>query len=76
VLCVAQHANSGVVGAHDHRPGRARGAGVGQRARGYASEDGEYRDGFRAVAAPVRDPAGGPIAALVTRGDTADPPIP
>jgi DNA-binding IclR family transcriptional regulator len=46
------------------------------RARGYASEDGEYRDGVRAVAAPVRDPAGGVIAALVARGDTAGPPIP
>jgi DNA-binding IclR family transcriptional regulator len=46
------------------------------RARGYASEDGGYRDGVRAVAAPVRDPAGGAIAALVARGDTAGPPIP
>jgi len=46
------------------------------RARGHASEDGEYRDGVRAVAAPVRDPAGGAIAALVARGDTAGPPIP
>jgi DNA-binding IclR family transcriptional regulator len=45
------------------------------RARGYASQDGEYRDGVRPVAAPVRDPAG-VIAALVARGDTAGPPIP
>jgi DNA-binding IclR family transcriptional regulator len=46
------------------------------RERGYASEDGEYRDGARAVAAPVRDPAGRVIAALIARGDTAVPPIP
>jgi DNA-binding IclR family transcriptional regulator len=76
VLCVAQHANGGVVGAHDHRPGRAEEQASAKRARGYASEDGEYRDGSGAVAAPVRDPAEGAIAALVARGDTADPPIP
>jgi DNA-binding IclR family transcriptional regulator len=46
------------------------------RVRGYASEDGEYRDGVRAVAAPLRDPAEGVIAALIARGDTAVPPIP
>jgi hypothetical protein len=34
VLCVAQHANGGVVGAHDHRPGRARGAGVSHAGAG------------------------------------------
>lgn len=34
VLCVAQHANGGVVGEHDHRPGRARGAGVGDASAG------------------------------------------
>jgi hypothetical protein len=34
VLCVAQHANGGVVGAHDHQPGRARGAGVGHAGAG------------------------------------------
>jgi DNA-binding IclR family transcriptional regulator len=45
-------------------------------ALGYASVDGGYRDGVRAVATPVRDPAGGAIAALVARGDTAGPPIP
>ena len=39
------------------------------RARGYASEDGEYHDGVRAVAAPVRDAAGQAIAAVAVGGD-------
>ena len=34
VVCVAQHANGGVVGAPDHRPGRAREAGVGHAGAG------------------------------------------
>jgi hypothetical protein len=45
------------------------------RARGYASQDGEYRDGVRPVAAPVRDPAGGDRRARRPRrhGRSADP---
>jgi DNA-binding IclR family transcriptional regulator len=43
------------------------------RARGYAVEDGEYREGLRAVAAPVRDDAGEAIAAIgVTSSEAFD----
>jgi DNA-binding IclR family transcriptional regulator len=76
IVCVAQHANGGVVGVHDHRPRLLEEQASATRARGYASEDGEYRDGVRAGAAPVRDPVGGVIAALVAHGDTAGPPLP
>jgi DNA-binding IclR family transcriptional regulator len=51
VLCLAQHANGGVVRTITD-PGVLEEQASATRARGYASEDGEYRDGVRAVAAP------------------------
>jgi IclR family acetate operon transcriptional repressor len=39
------------------------------RARGYATEDGEYQPGVRAVAAPVFAPSGEALAALGVSGD-------
>jgi hypothetical protein len=76
VLCVAQHADGGVVGAHDHRPGRAPGAGLGHagagptRARTAATAKGSGRS-----RRPC-DPAGGTIGALRRprrHGRSADP---
>jgi DNA-binding IclR family transcriptional regulator len=73
ITCVAKHATAGSSACTITDPGVLEEQASATRARGSASEDGEYRDGVRA---PVRDAAGGVIAALVARGDTAGPPIP
>lgn len=46
-------------------------AATGVRTRGYAVEDGDYRSGLRAVAAPVFSESGEPVAALGICGETA-----
>jgi DNA-binding IclR family transcriptional regulator len=40
--------------------------------RGFAIEDGEYREGLQSVAAPVRDEAGDVVAAVALTGPRAD----
>jgi IclR family acetate operon transcriptional repressor len=42
------------------------------RSRGFATEDGEFRPGRRAIAAPVRDGFGDVVAALAISGDDAE----
>jgi DNA-binding IclR family transcriptional regulator len=42
------------------------------RARGFATEDGEFRPGVRAIAAPVRDAFGDVVAALALSGTGAE----
>ena len=42
------------------------------RARGFAFEDGEFRVGVRAIAAPVRDTFGDVVAALAVSGPTGE----
>jgi DNA-binding IclR family transcriptional regulator len=42
------------------------------RARGFATEDGEFRPGVRAIAAPVRDRFGDVVAALAVSGGAAE----
>ena len=52
-------------------PGAVRAEAETTRARGYAVEDGEFRAGVRAIAAPVRDRFGDVIAALALSGGPA-----